>query len=95
MYTPGPTLAELSAFGLTPEDVEEEVGILPSVWKSFTIFSALATQWRVGGSGATGLDYNVLPWMFKLHGVEDAAACMADLQIMESEALKVMHKETK
>ncbi|MGU0055444.1 hypothetical protein ACVXG7_02870 [Enterobacter hormaechei] len=41
MYTPGPTLAELSAFGLTPEDVEEEVGILPSVWKSFTIFSAL------------------------------------------------------
>jgi hypothetical protein len=33
--------------------------------------------------------------MFELHGVEDAAACMADLQIMESEALKVMHKETK
>ncbi|EMY7638801.1 MAG: DUF1799 domain-containing protein [Citrobacter freundii] len=95
MYTPGPTLAELSAFGLTPEDVEEDVGILPSVWKSFTVFSALATQWRVCASGATGLDYNVLPWMFKLHGVEEAAACMADLQIMESEALKVMHKETK
>ena len=95
MYTPGPTLAELSAFGLTPEAVEEEVGILPSVWESFTIFSALATQWRVGTGGATGLDYNVLPWMFKLHGVEDAAACMADLQIMESEALKVMHKESK
>ncbi|WP_370651373.1 DUF1799 domain-containing protein [Enterobacter cloacae complex sp. ECL404] len=57
--------------------------------------SSLATQWRVGASGATGLDYNVLPWMFELHGVEDAAACMADLQIMESEALKVMHKETK
>nr|WP_032682181.1 DUF1799 domain-containing protein [Enterobacter hormaechei] len=95
LYTPGPTLAELSAFGLTPEDVEEEVGILPSVWKSFTIFSALATQWRVGANGATGLDYNVLPWMFDLHGVEDAATCMADLQIMESEALKVMHKETK
>ena len=95
MYTPGPTLAELSAFGLTPEDVEEEVGILPSVWKAFTIFSTLATQWRVGAIVATGLDYNVLPWMFELHGVEDAATCMADLQIMESEALKVMHKETK
>lgn len=95
MYTPGPTLAELAAFGLTPEDVEEEVGILPSVWHAFTIFSSLATQWRVGTGGATGLDYNVLPWMFGLHGVEDAAACMADLQIMESEALKVMHKETK
>ncbi|MCL8357250.1 DUF1799 domain-containing protein, partial [Enterobacter hormaechei subsp. xiangfangensis] len=27
------------------------------MWKSFTIFSALATQWRVGASGATGLDY--------------------------------------
>ncbi|XRP56065.1 DUF1799 domain-containing protein [Enterobacter hormaechei] len=41
--------------------MEEEVGILPSVWRSFTIFSSLATQWRVGASGATGLDYNVLP----------------------------------
>lgn len=71
------------------------MGILPSILEAFTIFSALATQWRVGASGATGLDYNVLPWMFKLHEVEDAAACMADLQIMESEALKVMHKETK
>ncbi|CAH3568245.1 hypothetical protein AI2668V1_1910, partial [Citrobacter freundii] len=94
LYTPGPTLAELAAFGLTPEDVEEEVGILPSVWEAFTVFSALATQWRVGAGGATGLDYNVLPWVFKLHGVEDAAACMADIRIMESEALKVMHKET-
>lgn len=94
MYTPGPTRAELAAFGLTPEDFEEEVGILPSAWHAFTIFSALATQWRVGASGATGLDYNVLPWMFKLHGVEDAAACMTDIQIMENEALKVMHKET-
>jgi hypothetical protein len=32
--------------------------------------------------------------VFELHGVEDAAACMADIRIMESEALKVMHKET-
>ncbi|HGY5079628.1 TPA: DUF1799 domain-containing protein [Citrobacter gillenii] len=95
MYTPGPTREELAAFGLTPEDVEEEVGILPSVWGAFTVFSALATQWRVGASGATGLDYNVLPWVFELHGVEDAAACMADIRVMEGEALKVMHKETK
>ncbi|HHD7211028.1 TPA: DUF1799 domain-containing protein [Citrobacter freundii] len=94
MYTPGPTLAELQAFGLTLEDVEEDVGILPSIWEAFTVFSALATQWRVGASGATGLDYNVLPWMFKLHGVDDAAACMVDIRIMENEALKVMHKET-
>ncbi|WP_459253841.1 DUF1799 domain-containing protein [Kluyvera huaxiensis] len=84
----------MSAFGLTPEDVEEEMGILPSVWQAFTIFSALTTQWRVGPSGATGLDYNVLPWMFQAYRVEDAAACMADIQIMEREALKVMHKET-
>ncbi|AYL56868.1 DUF1799 domain-containing protein [Citrobacter freundii] len=94
MYTPGPTLAELAAFGLTPEDVEDEVGILPSIWEAFTVFSTLSTQWRVGASGATGLDYNVLPWVFELHGVEDAAASMADIRVMESEALKVMHKET-
>ncbi|MDM3198496.1 DUF1799 domain-containing protein [Citrobacter freundii] len=79
---------------MTPEDVEDDVGILPSILEAFTIFSALATQWRVGASGATGLDYNVLPWVFQLHGVEDVAACLADIRIMESEALKVMHKET-
>lgn len=92
MYTPGPSIAELSAFGLTPEDVEEEVGILPSVWPSFSVFSSLATQWRVGANGATGIDYNVLPWMFELHRVEDAAACLADIQIMEHEALITMSK---
>jgi hypothetical protein len=92
MYTPGPSIAELSAFGLTPEDVEEEVAILPSVWPSFSVFSSLATQWRIGMSGASGIDYNVLPWMFELHGVEDAAACLADIQIMENEALICMSK---
>lgn len=69
MYTPGPTREELAAFGLTPEDVEEEVGILPSVWGAFTVFSALATQWRVGASGATGLDYNVLPGCLSYMGL--------------------------
>ncbi|MCE0845966.1 DUF1799 domain-containing protein [Buttiauxella sp. A2-C1_F] len=92
MYTPGPSVAELAAFGYTPEDVEEEVGILPSVWPSFAVFSSLATQWRVGTGGATGIDYNVLPWMFEMHRVEDAAACLADIQIMEHEALTTMSK---
>ncbi|MFB0711475.1 DUF1799 domain-containing protein [Buttiauxella noackiae] len=92
MYTPGPSVAELAAFGYTPEDVEETVEIVPSVWPSFAVFSSLATQWRVGTGGATGLDYNVLPWVFQMHGVEDAAACLADIQIMENAALIAMSK---
>ncbi len=43
--------------------------------------------------GATGLDYNVLPWVMRLHGVEDEAAALSDIRVMEQAALKIMHKE--
>jgi len=43
--------------------------------------------------GATGLDYNVLPWVMRLHAVDDEATALSDLQIMERTALKIMHKE--
>ncbi|QDE47291.1 hypothetical protein EIN43_06160 [Enterobacter hormaechei] len=60
----------------------------------FHHLSAPATQWRVGASGRPALIITFSPDV-RVTRVEDAAACMADLQIMESEALKVMHKETK
>jgi hypothetical protein len=43
--------------------------------------------------GASGLDYNVLPWLMRLHDVGDEATTLSDIRVMESVALKIMHKE--
>ncbi len=43
--------------------------------------------------GASGLDYNVLPWVMRLHNVGDEATALSDIRVMESAALKIMHKE--
>ncbi|WP_071998216.1 MULTISPECIES: DUF1799 domain-containing protein [unclassified Serratia (in: enterobacteria)] len=83
----------MAAFGLTPEDVESDpVEVLPDVWPAFEAFRAMATQWRTGMSGVTGLDYNCLPWVMKLHGVEDEATALTDIRVMEAAALSVIHK---
>ncbi|CAI1683137.1 DUF1799 domain-containing protein [Serratia fonticola] len=84
----------MAAFGLTLEDMASDpVEILPDVWQSFEVFRAMATQWRTGMSGVTGLDYNCLPWLMKLHGVEDEAVALTDIRVMEAAALSVIHKK--
>jgi len=84
----------LAAFGLTLEDMASDpVEILPDVWQSFEVFRAMATQWRTGMSGVTGLDYNCLPWLMKLHGIEDEAVALTDIRVMEASALSVIHKK--
>ncbi|MFV8918989.1 DUF1799 domain-containing protein [Serratia fonticola] len=84
----------MAAFGLTLEDMASDpVEILPDVWQSFEVFRAMATQWRTGMSGVTGLDYNCLPWLMKLHGIEDEAVALTDIRVMEASALSVIHKK--
>ncbi|WP_242633963.1 DUF1799 domain-containing protein [Atlantibacter hermannii] len=62
------------------------------MWTAFLTFQSASTQWRTGMGGITGLDYNVLPWLMRLHGVLDEATALADIRIMESAALKIIHK---
>jgi len=52
----------------------------------------MSTQWRVGGFGATGLDYNVIPMVAKSLGIrkKEISEILPDLRVMEAEALKVM-----
>ena len=52
----------------------------------------MGTQWRVGMSGATGLDYGVLPSVFDMYGITDQKEAFIDMQIMENEALKTMRE---
>ncbi|NIH90215.1 hypothetical protein FHW31_001580 [Enterobacter asburiae] len=44
--------------------------------------------------GVSGLDYNVLPWVMRLHNVDDEATALSDIRVMENAALCVIHKRS-
>ncbi|TNL05359.1 hypothetical protein CYD30_22625 [Kosakonia cowanii] len=72
---------------------ERTVYVWPDNWESFGIFQSMSTQWRSGVGGVTGLDYNVLPWLMKLHNIEDEATTLNDIRIMEGAALAKIHED--
>ncbi|PRD13973.1 hypothetical protein CQW29_18380 [Pantoea coffeiphila] len=83
----------MAPYGLTPDDYDDEiVEVWPDVWPAFDVLRAMSTQWRTGMNGVTGLDYNVLPWLMKVTGVEDEATAFNDIRVMERAALDVIHK---
>lgn len=51
----------------------------------------MSTQWRVGLNGAVGLDYNVLPFLFRLMRIprENQLDVLDDIRVMESTVLKL------
>jgi hypothetical protein len=57
----------------------------------------MSTQWRIGMSGATGLDYTALPPVLRLCGIarQQHASVFADLQTLEDAALATMRKAKK
>lgn len=85
----------MAAWGFSFGDlIEEDVEIWPCVWPAFLLFEAMSTQWRVGMSGAIGLDYNTMPIVAKLLEIPDDKMPLAfnDLRTMEAEVLKEMAK---
>ena len=61
-------------------------------WGTVVMFLRVQTQWRVGMSGATGLDYNAIRWAFEMYGVSDQREMFEGLQVMEAAALGAMNK---
>lgn len=82
--------------GLTFEDLDDATEVWPDSVPATRLFCAMATQWRAGMSGATGLDYGVLPAVMELLGIapDERPGVFEDVRVMESEALKVMHERT-
>jgi hypothetical protein len=81
--------------------VEEASGPPVEVWPdnlvAVNVFIAMATQWRVGMSGATGLDYNSLPQVMRLLGVatgerRDVFEC---IRVLEDAAMETMRSRAK
>ena len=84
--------------GMRPEDfagTDPPLGLWPDNLTAVAAFADLSTQWRVGFNGPTGLDYTVLPTVFRLQGIarKDWSDLFSDLRAMEAEALKTMHKK--
>lgn len=65
----------------------------PENWDAIVMWSRVQTQWRTGSAGVIGLDYSVLPWLFKMYGVEDPRTLLEDLQVIEGAVLTAMSKE--
>lgn len=63
----------------------QDVEVWPENWEAWTLFMRVATQWRYGFSGPTGLDYAaVYPLIDRMHlDPEDWDRMLADLQVIE------------
>lgn len=69
--------------------------IWPDTRPAFELFSVLRTQWRVGTSGPTGLDYNVLyRKMDRMELTPDEYDQLeGDITVMEAAALEEIYRE--
>lgn len=81
------------SLGITEDDLDQ-VECWPENWPVYALFCKLQSQWRVGPGGATGLDYSVLMRLLDRMGLSasDYDVWFNDIQLMEVEALNVMHE---
>lgn len=89
---------DLEFFGGAPKDWSEAISeeskdleIETDNWDTVMLFLRVQTQWRIGLSGATGLDYSaVFQTMDRLKVSDPDGIVFEGLQIMECSALKSM-----
>ena len=77
---------------VSPDQDADLFGVWEDNADTLVMFMRLQTQWHVIAGGFVGLNYQSAEFLFKIHGVADAAAMMDDLQAMEVAALQVMNK---
>lgn len=96
MYEKPPTDAELAALGLLREDLDDAaVDLWPENERTVDVFVAMATQWRMGFAGPTGLDYAALPFVMRMIGVpaSERQDVFEGFRTMENAALDEIHKD--
>lgn len=62
---------------------------------SWDIWCAMATQWRMGMNGATGLDYNALPFLMDTYKISDREATLNDVRIMEAHMMALLREKAR
>ena len=91
----------MRALGATDEQIKKanikatknEFVVWEENWETLQMFLRMQTQWRIGFSGPTGLDYAALEWLCKLYPVEDPAFLFEGLQLMEAAALTTFNNK--
>lgn len=80
---------DAEAFGVIFEDEPkpEHFEVFPENWDAILMWNRSCTQWRIGMAGPTGLDYNVLQWLFGLYEVPEPKELLEDLRVMEGAVL--------
>jgi hypothetical protein len=75
-------------------DKPEEVDVFPDNWLPVRVFCLLSTQWRLGHTGPTGLDYSAIPAVMDMAGVKPKRRpdTFWAVREMELESLDVMAK---
>lgn len=71
-----------------------DVNVYPDNWPVVSLFIDVSTQWRTGPAGAVGLDYTVLPMLFRMREIRstDRAEMFDGIRIMEAAALAAMRE---
>lgn len=74
------------------DDVHKEDIIYPDNAEIVGMFCDMLTQWRFGAVGAYGLDYNVLPFLYKTRRVKKRKRqyIFDGIKVMEQAALEAM-----
>jgi hypothetical protein len=92
LYRRPPDSGALEAVGFVAADVEDAVELWPDHAPALRLLQLMATQWRIGPGGASGLDYGVLFELMRRQPIADDLwnETLDDLRIMEMAALKEM-----
>lgn len=86
----------MSLFGLSAADFDDEaVEVWPVNMEAVRLFSLLSTQWRVGASGATGLDYAAAAALMDMERIKPRrrAKLLNCLRVMEAAVLTMWAEE--
>lgn len=77
------------------EEASGHVGIFPDNLDAVDVFITMDTQWSVGFSGRTGLDYSKLPFVMRMAGIErkEWPRIFDSVRVMERAALEHLNKK--
>ena len=97
LYARLPSDSELNGTGLSAEDYIEEVELWTENWPVISLFRKMATQWRIGMNGPTGLDYQTLFLLIDRQDLskEEAEQMFDDIRTCEAAALEAMFENAR
>lgn len=80
---------------MSAADFEEDIcEVWPDNWMAVQAFIAMGTQWRIGATGHSGLEYQSLPFVLRMNGAPRAEwpELFSQIRVLERVALEELSK---